>query len=90
MPPDRTSTPALIVSCPSPLPTADVIELEKSGDMFRLLYDTKGRFALHKIPESEKGYKLCRVESTGTSAKAVPYVSTHDGRTLRYPDPKIK
>eukprot|EP00692_Jakoba_bahamiensis_P001983 EC685753.1.p1 GENE.EC685753.1~~EC685753.1.p1 ORF type:complete len:116 (+),score=33.73 EC685753.1:37-384(+) len=27
----------------------DVIELEKTGDRFRMLYDPKGRFVLHRI-----------------------------------------
>jgi ribosomal protein S4E len=26
----------------------------------------------------------------GTQARDVPYATTHDGRTVRYPDPKIK
>merc|ERR1719189_2726772 len=26
----------------------DVIKIEKSGDTFRLMYDTKGRFVVHR------------------------------------------
>jgi len=39
----------------------DVVELEKSGDLFRLLYDVKGRFVLHRISKDEGAFKLCRV-----------------------------
>lgn len=66
-----------------------MIHIEKSGDVFRLLYDCKGRFVLHTILEGEAGFKLGRVVSSGTSAKNIPYVVTHDGRTFRYPDPLI-
>ena len=35
-------------------------------------------------------YKLCKVKKVGVALKGVPYVTTHDGRTIRYPDPMIK
>ena len=69
---------------------ADVIEIPQSDDRMRLLYDTKGRFVLHKIPSEEVGFKLCRVVGSGTQARQVPYITTHDGRTIRYPNPEIK
>lgn len=40
---------------------ADVVQIQKSGDLFRLLYNTKGRFVLHRISEEESKFKLCRV-----------------------------
>lgn len=40
----------------------DVVEMSRSSDAFRLLYDTKGRFVLHRIDEKECAYKLCRVQ----------------------------
>jgi len=68
----------------------DTVELEKSGDRFRLLYDTKGRFVLHRIQKEEAEYKLCRIQKVYVTAKKVPVAVTHDGRTLRYPDPDVK
>lgn len=68
----------------------DVIHIEKSGDTFRLMYDIKGRFVLHAVGAAEAGYKLCRITKAGTSPKGIPYVVTHDGRTIRYPDPLVK
>lgn len=68
----------------------DVVELEKSGDQFRMLYDTKGRFVLHKISDEEKQFKLCRVTKLDVTKKMTPYIVTHDARTIRYPDPLIK
>jgi ribosomal protein S4E len=68
----------------------DVVELPKSGDQFRLLYDVKGRFVLHRISNEEKKYKLAKVTRQEFTKKAIPYVATNDGRTIRYPDPLIK
>jgi small subunit ribosomal protein S4e len=68
----------------------DVISIEKSGEHFRILYDVKGRFAIHRISAEEATYKLCKVKRVQLGAKGVPYLVTHDGRTIRYPDPAIK
>jgi ribosomal protein S4E len=68
----------------------DVVEIPKSGDQFRLIFDTKGRYALHRISDEEKTFKLAKVVKQELSKKAVPYVVTHDGRTIRYPDPLVK
>ncbi|KAK9371688.1 40S ribosomal protein eS4 [Lipomyces chichibuensis] len=68
----------------------DVITLEKTGEHFRLLYDIKGRFTIHRITEQESLYKLCKVKRVQLGKKGIPYLVTHDGRTIRYPDPLIK
>ncbi|KAL7673422.1 hypothetical protein ACOME3_008280 [Neoechinorhynchus agilis] len=68
----------------------DVIQLPKTGENFRLVYDVKGRFAIHRISPEEANYKLCKVRRVQTGAKGVPFLVTHDGRTIRYPDPSIK
>jgi small subunit ribosomal protein S4e len=68
----------------------DVVEIEKTNDRFRLLYDPKGRFVLHPIQKKEAAYKLCKVVYKGLGAGNVPYIHTHDGRQIRYPDPEIK
>merc|ERR1712037_699885 len=61
----------------------DVVEIEKTKENFRLLYDTKGRFVLHKIVKEEASYKLCRVKKVQRGPKGIPYAVTHDGRTVR-------
>jgi len=68
----------------------DVVELDKSNDRFRLLYDTKGRFVLHSVAKDEAKFKLCRIQKVYVTAKKVPVAVTHDGRTIRYPDPDVK
>merc|ERR1712031_21746 len=53
-----------------------------------------GRFVLHRLNNNkyadENTFKLCRVNKLAMGAKGIPYVTTHDGRTIRYPDPAIK
>jgi len=68
----------------------DVVSIDKTKENFRLLYTTKGRFALHKIQKEEATYKLCRVRKVERGPRGIPYARTHDGRTLRYPDPEVK
>ncbi|KAI3404684.1 hypothetical protein KGF56_002518 [Candida oxycetoniae] len=68
----------------------DVITLEATNERFRLIYDVKGRFTVHRISAEEAAYKLGKVKKVQLGKKGIPYVVTHDGRTIRYPDPLIK
>jgi len=73
-----------------PVGFMDVITLVKTKVNYRLLYDVKGRFGLTKISPSEAEFKLCKVKRRAMGPKGVPYIVTHDGRTLRFPHPLIK
>jgi len=68
----------------------DVISIEKTNEFFRLVYDVKGRFAVHRISKEEAQYKLCKVKKVLVAPKGVPMIVTHDGRSIRYPDPHVK
>ncbi|EPQ28652.1 uncharacterized protein PFL1_03955 [Pseudozyma flocculosa PF-1] len=68
----------------------DVVSIEKSGEHFRILYDVKGRFIVHRITAEEAQYKLLKVKKVQLGARGVPQIVTHDARTIRYPDPLIK
>jgi small subunit ribosomal protein S4e len=105
---------------------SDVITIPATQEFFRLLYDTKGRFTVHRIKAQEADvcveslycflllrpfvarphappnltvcscsvlfvqYKLCKVKRVDIGAKGIPRLVTHDGRTIRYPNPDIK
>jgi len=73
-----------------PLGVMDVVSLEKTGEHFRILYDVKGRYQAHKIDAKEAGFKLCKVVKKQMGANKIPYIVTHDGRTVRFPHPDIK
>jgi small subunit ribosomal protein S4e len=68
----------------------DVVSIDKTDEHFRLIYDQKGRFVVHRITQLESQYKLCKVRTKKLGDKGVPCVNLHDGRTIRYPDPEIK
>jgi len=68
----------------------DVIHIARTNEHYRLLYNVKGKFTLHKISAEEAQYKLLKVRRVQLGPKSVPFVATHDGRTVRYPHPDIK
>ena len=41
-------------------------------------------------PQEEAAYKLLKVTRQQVGKGGIPYIATHDGRTIRYPDPDIK
>jgi len=67
----------------------DVVTIEKTNEFFRMLLDVKGRFVPHRIDAKEAGFKLCKVVKKYIGKKKIPYVTTHDGRTFRFPHPDI-
>jgi small subunit ribosomal protein S4e len=68
----------------------DVVSIHKTDEHFRIMYDTKGRFAVHRINSTEAKFKLGKVKRVQLGSKGIPYLVTHDARTIRYPNPDIK
>ena len=58
-----------------------VISIEKTGENFRLVYDTKGRFTVHRITTEEAEYKLGKVKRVQLGKGGIPFLVTHDART---------
>merc|ERR1719334_1980447 len=57
---------------------------------YALTMDEVKKILQQRITAEEAKYKLCKVKKVSTGQKAVPYLVTHDARTIRYPDPDIK
>lgn len=72
-----------------PLGHMDVVTIEKTNEFFRILIDTKGRFNPHKIDAKEASFKLCKVVKKYIGKNKIPFVTTHDGRSFRFPHPDI-
>ena len=53
------------------------------------MYDVKGRFILKQIKEDESKFKLCKIKRKEVGPNKIPYIVTHDARTIRYPHPDI-
>lgn len=72
-----------------PVGIMDNVEIVKTGENFRVGYDVKGRFILKSIKNEEARKKLSKVVSKAIGPNKVPYITTHDARTIRYPNPDI-
>jgi len=68
----------------------DVLTIEKTGEFFRLVFNVKGRYILQPINADEAKFKLGKVRRAEVAQKGIPFLVTHDGRTIRYPDPLIE
>ncbi|KAF0877831.1 RS4 protein, partial [Crocuta crocuta] len=68
----------------------DVTRIDKTGENFCLIYDTKGHFAIYQITPEVTTYQLCKVRNIFVGIKGIPHLVTHDAHTLHYPDPRIK
>jgi small subunit ribosomal protein S4e len=53
------------------------------------LYDEKGRFTLVSVKGAEANFKLCKVVNKAVGPNKIPYIVTHDARTIRFPHPDI-
>lgn len=49
-----------VSTCIYSYPT-DVITIDKTGENFRLMFDVKGRFTVHRISNEEAKARLCTV-----------------------------
>jgi small subunit ribosomal protein S4e len=72
-----------------PLGQMDVVSIEKTNEHFRILLDSNGRFVPHRIDAKEAAFKLCKVITKSIGKTKIPYITTHDGRTIRFPHPDI-
>ena len=72
-----------------PVGVMDVITVVKTNESYRLLYDVKGRFTLVSIKDTEAKFKLCKVKTKAVGPNKIPYIVTHDSRTIRFPHPEI-
>lgn len=72
-----------------PVGIMDILSIEKTGEFFRIWYDVKGRVVLRPIKEDEAKHKLLKIKQKSIGPNKIPYIVTHDGRTIRYPHPDI-
>ena len=73
-----------------PVGFMDVLTIPKTKENFRLMYNTKRRFCLVPLTNEQAKFKLCKVKKSVVGTNGIPFIVTHDGRTIRYPHPEIK
>lgn len=73
-----------------PLGMMDILTIEKTGESFRIMYDVKGRIILKPVKGDEAKFKLAKVTQKAIGTNKIPYVVTHDARTIRFPNPDVQ
>ena len=73
-----------------PVGIMDIVTINKTNSNYRVNFDVKGRWRLVRIAKEDAKYKLCKVTKRSMGPKKIPFITTSDGRTLRYPHPDIK
>ena len=63
-----------------PVGFMDIIEIPKTGDVYRVLLDKKGRLQLNKIEENDS--KLCKIVNKSTIKGGKIQVNLHDGKNV--------
>ncbi|KAG0417181.1 40S ribosomal protein S4, partial [Dictyocoela roeselum] len=66
-----------------PVGIMDILDIPKTGETFRLLYNTSGRFFLHKLDNPEN-FTITKVAKRVVRKGKVPYIYTEDGGSFRY------
>jgi small subunit ribosomal protein S4e len=64
-----------------PIGLMDVVQILTLGKYYRVLYDRKGRLALHEIPKEEASFKLCRIVRKSVVKGGQVQLAFHDGKT---------
>ena len=63
-----------------PVGFMDIIEIPKTGEVYRVLLDKKGRLQLNKIEENDS--KLCKIVNKSTIKGGKIQVNLHDGKNV--------
>ena len=65
-----------------PVGLFDVVEIPEVEKVYRIILDEKGRLIPKEINDSEKNYKLVRIEKKKMVKGGIFQLSTHDGRSF--------
>lgn len=62
----------------------DVITIEKTGEFFRLIYDVKGRFTIHRITAEEAKVSSVNLFSVGPVLQTVSKICCNIANTAHF------
>lgn len=63
-----------------PVGFMDIIEIPKTGDVYRVLLDNKGRLQLNPIEDND--FKLCKIVNKSTIKGGNTQLNLHDGKNV--------
>ena len=67
----------------------DIVSIDKTNEHYRIMYNVKGKFTLVPVKPEDAKTKICRVVKKEIGPNKIPYIVTHDARTIRYPHPEV-
>ena len=73
-----------------PVGLMDVVTVQKTKLSYRMLVDYKAKLQLVPIDDTEKGWKLARVDNKTVQKKGKVQLSLHDGRSILLPKDQYK
>ncbi|MGV9169746.1 MAG: 30S ribosomal protein S4e [Promethearchaeia archaeon] len=69
-----------------PVGLMDVVQIENSDEIFRLLPRARGGFRLHPIDDEEGKMKICRIERKMMAPGGRVQITLHDGKNILLPE----
>jgi len=73
-----------------PVGLMDIVTVVKTKQNFRMLVDYKSKLQLVPVEESEKGWKLARIDDKTSVKKGKVQLNLHDGRCILMPKDQYK
>ncbi len=73
-----------------PVGLFDVVEIPEIEKVYRIVLDEKGRLIPKEVGESEKTYKLVRIERKVMVKGGLIQLGTHDGRSFLFKETDLK
>jgi small subunit ribosomal protein S4e len=73
-----------------PVGLMDVVTVIKSKQSYRMLVDYKAKLKLVPIDDTEKSWKLARIDNKTTARKGKVQLNLHDGRCILLPKDQYK
>lgn len=72
-----------------PVGIMDILSIPRTGETYRVLYNTHGRFILHQL-ENEENFIISKVVKKKIGKGKVPHIYTENGNCFRYCDLEIQ
>lgn len=60
----------------------DTLKIQETGEIYRMLINTKGKLALKSISDEDGSQKVCRINRKSTIKGGKTSLGLHDGRTI--------
>lgn len=80
----------IVTDAKYPVGLMDVVTIQKTNKSYRMLIDYKAKLQLVSVEDSEKGWKLARIDNKKVVKKGQVQLNLHDGRCIQLPKDQYK